>query len=188
MPNQNDPRLQQILVQLAPFGFRFYGFDENSQPLVIGPNKQVTHINVAIQFVNQQIENQQSSGSPESMPDIPNMPIASPERSAETKIETAIESAVETKQEEETENQNNQKQGPQVQVPQKAPTIKLERPKIIPYGDGFEPKSFNPESISQTLKYIEKHSKASKTSSNKWLAEQFRKFVKEIQEGIISKK
>lgn len=186
-PQVSDPRLQQVLMQLQRFNFSFYGYDESGKPLVASPNGQVIDINLAINFVNQQIKARQqaqsSGGSPESMP-TPEDAItrSSPERSVETKLEAALESSMEKKQEE----QKQQPSGPQEpQVQQKSPQVQLKAASAKPYGDGFDPKSFDPQDIQQTLQFIEENAKKSNTSSNKWLAIKFRKFVEEARAGLI---
>lgn len=172
-----DQQLQAILSQISKFGFEFYAYDENKIPLVKGPNNQVVNINVAIQFVNQKIkETQNSSGSVEN-PNVENLDIkASPERAAETKVETSIEQAAESNTEIQTQDANTQ-----IKAPKTSPRMKLKQPEIKPYGDGFDPKSFDSTNIQSTLNFIESNSSSKSTSSNKWLAEQFKKFVKEFQ-------
>lgn len=177
--NNLDPKLQQVLKQIEPFGFKFFGFDENKRPLVLGPNNQVTEINIAIGFVNDQIKRQaQSSSSPENF-EVPQTPDSNStiERSTEVQLENSLES-----QKESQDNDNNQNQ---VQVNQnnltvqkKAPEIKMSQLTEKPYGDGFDPKTFSPTDIESALKFVEKNSKASKTSSNKWLATRFQWFLK----------
>lgn len=186
-PQVNDPRLQQVLAQLQNFGFSFYGFDESGKPMVLSSNGQVIDINLAINFVNQQIkigQAQSSGGSPESMPTPEDAPTrASPERSVETKLEQALDSSMESKQEKQAQQANQQQSGLQVQ--QKAPQVQLKPAANKPYGDGFDPKSFNPQDIKQTLQFIEENARKSNTSSNKWLSIKFRKFVEEARSGLI---
>ncbi len=175
---QNDPKLKKILEQLIKFGFEFYSLDEDKTPLVKGPNNQIVPINYAIEFVNKQIEmyrSQQPRGSLEDMPSMPAPESSAAERSIETSIEIQNDSL-----EKNQERQQQTIQVPQnVQVPQKAPQIQLSKPKIKPYGDGFEPKSFDSTDINQTIKFIHKNAQKPNSSSQKWLAEQFKKFLKE---------
>lgn len=165
-----DPKLQQILKQIENFGFKFYGFDENSMPLVSGPNSQVVPINVAISFVNQQIQNKNNSSV--------NVETGVVESSdSNSRIESANERQLETKLEipkDPTQNQNTQTP---TAVQTKSPQIKLSEPKKKPYGEGFDPKSFDPADITSTLQFIEKNQKTNPKSSNRWIAEQFKKFI-----------
>jgi hypothetical protein len=165
-----DPKLQHILGQIANFGFTFYGLDENGAPLVTGPNKQIVPINVAISFVNQQIQSRQNSSSIESgvveTADTTSKVESSTERSIETKLETPKEQS----------SKSNNQQSP-VPIPQKSPKVILAEPKKKPYGDGFDPKSFDPADINSTLKFIEKNQSQNPKSSNRWIAEQFKKFI-----------
>lgn len=187
--HNTDPKLKNILDQLAKFGFTFYGYDENKYPLVKGVNGQIVEINVAINFVNKQIESraQASSGSPENPNFNENADVASSssvESSVENNVETSVESSVESKAESsvETKSENQTNTNDEVAVQQKAPQIKFEKPK--PYGEGFDPISFNPSDINSTLNFIQQNSKKSKVSSNKWIAEQFKKFLKEIEKDV----
>lgn len=185
MPNNNqDPKLQNILNQLARFGFSFYGFDENKVPLVISPNKQVVQINLAINFVNQQIESQRNSGSssgPESMPSMPTMNQNMDSSNFESNIDTKLEKPSEQRFEKQTQQVQ---QVSDLQTKKVSPPIKLVKPMNKGFGDGFDPKSFNPEDINSTLKFIEKNSSAKATSSNAWLAKLFKKFMSEYEAGF----
>ncbi len=180
--NLSDPKLQQILVQIQQFGFKFYAFDESNIPLVIGPNNQITPINVAIDFVNRQIQTQRAqqslaSGGPENMPSAPQMPDAT--GALEKSVERGVETKNESNQEKKATKQNQQNDV-SVNVPTKAPKVTLAAP-IKPYGDGFDPKSFNPTDLKSTLDFISKNASAKKTSSNRWVAEQFKKFLEELK-------
>ncbi len=176
-----DPKLKTILEQLKHFGFEFFGFGENGIPLVKGPNEQIVKINIAINFVNEKIKEQQEAsegGSPE-QPHIPENIDTSV--NLESSVESKIESSPEVEKNIEKKPETKPSPRPELQVQQKAPVVKLDKKDNKPYGDGFDPKSFNPSDIGSTLKFIENNSKASKTSSNKWLAEQFKKFVLEFK-------
>lgn len=186
--HNNDPKLKNILDQLAKFGFSFYGYDENKYPLVKGVNGQIVEINVAINFVNKQIESRsQSSGSPENPSFNENTDVASSkgvESSVESTVETSVESSVESASEQQDANNQNPQanSGDEIAVQQRAPRIQFEKPK--PYGEGFDPISFDPSDINSTLNFIQQNSKKSKVSSNKWIAEQFKKFLKEIEKDV----
>ncbi|MCA9381327.1 hypothetical protein KC678_03610 [Candidatus Dojkabacteria bacterium] len=181
MDNSEDPKLKEIMNQLSKFGFEFYARDENGIPLVKGPNDQVVEINVAINFVNKQIEEQKnSSGGSMEQPAMPeNMDMAA-------KIESSMESKVEDSVENSAEKQEKREVSPNQQADD-VPRAPIAAPKpvqkIKPYGDGFDPKSFNPSDLKSTLNFVEKNSKMSSKSSNKWLAEQFKKFIAEFNAG-----
>ncbi len=177
----DDPKLQNILEQLKHFGFEFFGYGENEIPLVKGPNEQVVEINIAINFVNEKIKEQKeqdSIGSPE-QPHIPENLDAN--QNVESSVERKIETTPERENSIEKKTQEKPSQKPELNVQKKAPQVKLDKKENRPYGDGFDPKSFNPSDLNSTLQFVEKHSKGSKTSSNKWLAEQFKKFVMEFK-------
>jgi hypothetical protein len=179
---QKDQQLQMILSQIGKFGFQFYAYDESGVPLVKGPNNQIVNVNLAIQFVNEQINRAKSSnGSPEN-PDFDESmdSKSSPETSVETKIESAAESA---ENQEKQKEDSAQSQTQDLTVKPQSPPIAIQQPVIKPYQDGFDPKSFDPSSIASTLNFVEKNSKLSAKSSNKWLAEQFKKFVEEFKAG-----
>lgn len=165
-----DPKLQQVLKQIGNFGFKFYGFDENSMPLVSGPNGQVVPINVAISFVNQQIQNKNNSSG--------NLESSIVESSdSSSNIETANERQIETKLETPKDSTQAQNTQTPTSVQTKAPQVKLSEPKKKPYGEGFDPRSFDPADITSILKFIEKNHKTNPKSSNRWIAEQFKKFI-----------
>lgn len=175
--NENDSKLKIILEQLTPFGFEYYGSDENGIPLVKGPNSQIVEINVAINFVNKQIAARENSsgGSPEQMPTAEGIEQPSNfERGTEQNIEKAneVEKLVEDGGEKVSKTQG--------QGITQSPKITIAKTAIKPYGDGFEPKLFDPTDLKSTLEFVERNSKISHTSSNRWLAEQFRKFIAEF--------
>jgi hypothetical protein len=185
MNSQADPEIQKILPTLNKFGFVFFGYDENKKPLVKAPNGQVVFLDVAYQFVKEQIEKNEgeSTGNVEDMPEIPQMPQAV-EQGSESNVESGAEKSPEQKQEEKKEDQNIPNlQGPMQQVQVRTPQVQIKKPKQLPFGDGFQPKTFDPEKVDQVLKYIEKNSKKSAKTSDKWLAEMFKKFYDETMDN-----
>lgn len=163
-----DPKLQHILEQIQRFGFKLYGFDENSIPLVVAPNGQVVPINLAISFVNQQIQNKNNSSG--------NVETGVVESFDSTsRIESVNERQLETKLEVPKATHQNIQTPTVVQT--KSPQVKLSEPKKKPYGEGFDPKSFDPADITSTLKFIAKNQRTNPKSSNRWIAEQFKKFI-----------
>lgn len=177
-----DPKLQRVLDQIKQFGFEFYGHDENGIPLVKGPNDQVADINVAIRFVNSQIESQkQGGGSVESGPVMNQNLDAS--INVEQSIETKLEEQSNQSDDKNDETQTTDPQG-EYKVRHNAPKIKLSTPKNNLYGDGFDPQTFDPSNIRSALNFIEKNSKKNNTKSDKWLAILFDKFVREQQMGL----
>lgn len=175
-----DPKLKAILNQLKNFGFEFYSFDEDGTPLVKGPNEQVVGINIAIQFANRQIEaNRNSSGSMEQPEAPPTLD------SAAGKIETSTERAIELKEsiseEEKSQSDQPKQPGQDMVVPKQAPKVALKQPKIEYYGEGFVPVSFDPSNLAQTQRFVSNNVSKPPTTSAKWMAEQFRKFLEEIK-------
>lgn len=188
-----DPQLVQILQQIDRFGFKFYGYNENNYPMVVAPNGQVVPVNVAKQFVDQQIEferqqQQQNSssgyGGVEGMPQMPEGPSVESNVEKGSEREVSIEQIKQPEQikEPETSNQSGPNQsGSVLQTP-----TQVALPKVaMPYGDGYEPKSFNPADITQVVDFIERNSKAKKSNSNAWIAMQWQKFLEEMKAGKV---
>lgn len=171
--NQN---VQQVL---ANYGFRFAGNDENGQPLLTAPNGQIVTYKIAIDFINQQEkirqQNQAVSQGPESMNNTSIETIASPE--------VAVERA--------QEQEKSIEQQPNTQVNTVQPAAKLAvaprvaaKPKEVPFGDGYTPKSFDPSSLESTRNFVTKNASKSDNLSNKWLAIQFQKFIEQYEEKL----
>ncbi len=175
-----DPQLVQILELLGKFGFKFFGYSENKEPLVIAENGQVVTVSVAYNFVQTQMAKASaaaSMGNIETMPQMPQMPQmpTSPEGKVESKLEQGMEKQDKTNFGLENipkignqQQTNPQNQGQQ-QVPQQV------------FGDGFKISSFNPSNIDQTIEFVKKNSQASQTSPKKYLAIQLEKFLAEIR-------
>jgi hypothetical protein len=179
MSNSNQALKQnneENLKLVERFGFKFFGYDENSFTLVVAPNGQIVPLNVAYEFVQTQIANSQtfSGGGIEGMPNMPTMPII-PDSKIESKVESAIENRVEKKQE--TSNDNSKQNQQTVSVAPKQDPVKKTEPES-PYGDGFKP-PINPVYIEKALEYIKRNSKKSLSSTSKWLSVQFEKFISE---------
>jgi hypothetical protein len=178
--NSDDPKLKSILEQLVPFGFEFYGNDENGIPLVKGPNSQVVEINVAINFVNRQISAQESNaagGSPEQMPSSEGIDVP---KNIETAVENGIEQVGEVERSPENRQETSTEQVGESKTQTTAPKVSISKTSIKPYGEGFDPQLFDPTDLKSTLDFVEKNSRISHTSSNRWLAEQFKKFIAEF--------
>jgi len=184
-----DPKLKKILDQLSQFNFDFYGYDDNGMPLVKSPDGQIIEINIAINFVNDQIKKRQVESSSPGSFEAPNLAenldnSVSVENSAESNLEKKLE---ESGEQEKSEDQNNQKPiQDNSQNIQKTPNIEIKRPKNKPYGDGFDPVSFDPADINSTLDFINKNKTKSNQSSKKWLSVQFQKFLKEYESGLLN--
>lgn len=165
---------QEVLKLVERFGFKFFGYDENSLTLVVAPNGQIVPLKVAYDFVQTQIANSQvTGGGPESMPNMPTMPVI-PDANLETSIEkeSTIEKSVEKKQE-----VANVAAQPIPVVQQPTTPAKPKEPES-PYGDGFKT-PINPVYIEKAIEYIKKNSRKSLSSTSKWLSVQFEKFVSE---------
>jgi hypothetical protein len=169
--------LEEILKTLEKFGFKFFGYSEDREPLVIAPNGQVVSVAIAYNFVKNQIQKSSSAGTEsgiESMPDLANMP----------NFETAAESAQERGIESQTEQDLSKKLQPDgyKSITQNSPKMIATKPQSISlFGDGFPIKSFDPGEVHQVLGFIQKHSKSKDTTTKKWLAKQFEKFIAELQ-------
>lgn len=168
--NQNN---EETLRLVEKFGFKFFGYDENSFSLVVAPNGQIVPLSVAYEFVQTQISNSQvSSGGLESMPNVPSLPVV-PESTIESSIEK--ESSIESYKRESIEKKEDTNiQQPLVSL---SPPVKKTEPEF-PYGDGFKT-PFNPIYIEKALDYIRKNSKKTLSSTSKWLSVQFQKFIDE---------
>ncbi len=181
--NPQNPNIQEILKTLSQFGFNYFGNDENGAPLVYAPNGQVVPLDVAYNFVKNQIEQTKvSSSSSGSIESVPQMPQSTPEKSLESTLEHSLDIK---KPESNIESQQNQSQQQTQAVQGTVPAPVIVKPKPLPYGDGFKPKNFDPTDIAQTLNFIEQNKKQSDTASNKWLAIQFEKFLNEMKAGKL---
>jgi len=177
------PQIAAAMLQIEKFGFKFFGYGENNDPLVIAPNGQIIPLKVAYEFVQQQIQraNQQQTngGSLESMPVIPQIPDSQP-------IGVNLEKSPEKEQsiEKTQEKQSNQTQvSTSVQQAGDVETKKDTSTKMpsVPFDEGFKIKTFDPTDVEQAKNFVQSNSSASNQSSNKWLSIQFEKFLKEYQ-------
>lgn len=179
---------QQMLSLIMKFGFIFYGYDESASMLVKAPNGQVVGVKLAYEFIQKQIAQQSSSSGPESMPDIPQMPDSKPAVESSFEKEISIENVVESK-DQDSDDDGSAQQPPSTQQStpqaQPQPQVNLKQAVELPYQAGFDPRSFDPRDVDSTLAFIKQNSKASNTSSDKWLALLFEKFLNELQQGNI---
>jgi hypothetical protein len=183
MNNVADPTnlsqdLQQVLNQLEKFGFKFFGYDENNLPLVIGPNGQVTPLNTAYQFVQKQIQSSKtSSGSVEQIPQATaSIEAGTVESGIERKLETVVE-----KQEFRQEQSAQTASVPQNNTTSSSPKIDVKTTEAFkPFGDGYLP-PFDSSDIQNVISFIQNNSGSatSNTSSNKWIAILWKKFLEE---------
>lgn len=173
-----DPQLQQILKSLEGFGFKFFGYNESKQPLVIAPNGQVVSVDVAYKFVQTQLIQPSKTGGAEAMPQIPNMPIQVPDANLDIKLD--VEKSLEqNKAEKKQESQFTQPT--QTAVPHLAPKVAAVDPKIeVPIGAGFYPKAFDPTDVEQAQKFVANNAQKDDKSSTKWLAIMWKKFIEEL--------
>lgn len=177
--NTTDPQLLTVLDQIGKFGFRFFGYGENNEPLVIAPNGQVIPIKIAYEFVQQQINKSQIASSGGSLENMPEMPVSVDSGSFETKVETnnpEKESNIETSQQQKkqtslstVQNKSNDEQNPKISTGKMNP----------PFDDGFKIRSFDPTDIAQATKFVEDNQNGSASSTKTWLAAQFKKFMLE---------
>lgn len=176
---------QQVTQQqIQAYGFQFAGNDEEGKPLFTAPNGQVVTAKVVYDFIREQerIKAQQNStSSVEEMPQMPQMPVQ-PEQS----VESSPESLPEKQKEQQTQENNNKPQ----QVPylnQKAAPKMTATDKQVPYGQGFTPGNFDPSSLGDTERYVQQYKNSSNSSTNKWLAVLFEKFVEEYKDKVNKK-
>lgn len=166
--NNNDI---EVLKLVERFGFKFFGYDESSQSLVVAPNGQIVLLGVAYEFVKKQIEVSQGGGF-ESMPQMPQLP-AVPDSNLEKSLESENKIGEKSKEAQGTQSkqQTTVSVNPAVVA---APVRELESP----YGDGFQP-PINPAYIERAIEYIKRNSSKSLSSTSKWLSIQFEKFIGE---------
>jgi hypothetical protein len=173
MANNPAPTIDEVLKLVEKYGFKFFGRDENNNVLVVAPNGQIVQLVVAHKFVLDQISrSSQAPVGPESMPQMPNLP------NSDTKLERSFETE---KGPDDTKSQVNTQGASALTVHTKTPQVKAiaEPPKLEnPYGDGFK-LSFNPADLNKTDDYMKKNITKPSTSSAKWLATQFEKFLAE---------
>ncbi len=183
------PQIAAILAQIEKFGFKFFGYGENNDPLVIAPNGQVIPLKVAYEFVQQQIQNSTTNkqGGIESLPlGIAQIPDSKPmdvnfEKTPEK--ESSLETKPESQQNIQTQVSTNPVQNAPISNTQNSVTPKMP----MPFDDGFKIKTFDPTDIDQTQEFVKQNSTATNTSSKKWLAAQFEKFLKEYQQKSLKK-
>ena len=180
--SQTNPQINAVLQQLERFGFKYFGVGENNEPLVIAPNGQVIPLKVAYEFVQFQIKKsseEKTGGNAESMPSMSQSidtytPDISLEKSPEK--ETAIDQS--TKNETSVAKSTpSHTQGISTSV---KTDIKIKMPP--PFDDGFKITKFDPTDLEQVEDYVNSNKSASNTSSTKWLAAQFEKFLKEYKQ------
>src|SRR5260221_8615404 len=151
---------EELLKLVEKFGFKFFGYDENGLVLVIAPNGQVVLLSVAYNFVKTQIS-QSQSGSPESMPQMPNLPELS-----DQKLDQGLEaeSNIEVKKAETSNSSPNT-----IQITPKIQPVAA-KPKEVesPY-DGFKT-SINPRDVNKALSFIKANSQKTASSTAKWLS------------------
>lgn len=172
-----DAQLNTVLGTLEKFGFKFFGYNESKEPLVIAPNGQIVSVDVAYKFVQSQMSG--SAGGEAGIEVLPQM-LQTPETPStpEAFMEQGLESAREEQKNQEQETHDGLQPG---DVKQQAPKIEIKKPNASPFGDGFPIKAFDPADVDQVIDFIRDNSKANDTTPKKWLAKQFEKFVAEMQ-------
>lgn len=169
-----NPQYSEILKTLEKFGFKFFGYAENKEPLVVAPNGQVTSLTVAYNFVKSKLIEPSKTGGVEAMPQMPVMP----ESSAETSVEKAAES------EKSAEKASQNAQPSDLTVKRVAPKVASVAPKVeLPFGDGFYPKVFDPTDVSKAQSFVSQNSQKDDKTAEKWLAVLWDKFLKELSEN-----
>ncbi len=176
---------QSMLNSIIQFGFKFYGYDENASMLVTAPNGQVVPLPMAFEFVRRRVNEMQvtATNGVEGVPQMPTMPDG--EKSPEQNIETNIEKVEEIKQPQQVQPANpavNQTSNQQTLATPPKMLVKQSIP--VPFGDGFVPK-FDHSDVEKVMDFINKNTSKGNSSSNKWMAEQWKKFIAEIKEGKI---
>lgn len=190
--SQGDQKTQEILKVLERFNFKFFGRNENGQILVIAPNGQVTLLDVAYKFLQNQLQASQANAvsgqGPEAMPQ---MPVSLNQMNPNVeKLPENLDKRVETmpnqeRRMEHTPNLVNPNQQQPVQVAKQAPKVAVNAPSV--YGDGYSKfKSVDldltkPENILKLENFIQKNAKRDNSDSVKWLAFMFQKTIQEIQ-------
>jgi len=168
-----DPQIQDNLQALQQYGFVYFGMDENGQILVQGPNGQVVPLKMANEFVQSQIINRQDS--PAGIEGVPQIP-----RDIESATEASIESGekvVQAKDDREKVQKVVNVADP-MHVRNQAPKMKvLSDEANKPWGEGFNMTfELKPEIVE---KFIASNIKRPKSSTNKWLATAFSKWMQE---------
>lgn len=183
-PSLISPQYAEVIKSLEKFGFKFFGYSENKEPLLIAPNGQVVPLNVAYDFVKTKlVDASKSGGSPEGgIEAMPVMPIA-PEVFSE-QVDQKIESAPEKAPEKEKATEPQTQTQSDLQVKRLAPKIAVTAPEIdIPFGDGFFPRAFKPTDVTQAQKFVASNAQRDDKTTEKWLAVLWDKFLKELSEN-----
>ncbi len=179
---QVSPQLQNLLKFLEKSGFRFFGYSEANEPLVIAPNGQVISANAAYNYVQAQMNSAGTTGGKgaEAMPQMPSMPQVS--NIPDSQINKINEKKVETQKAVERVQQNSA----QPVVPAKAPVVAATPARIsLPFGDGFTPKSFNPTDENQVKTFTSQNSTKPLTDPKKWLSTLLTKFLLENKKNLV---
>lgn len=177
---QVSPQLQNVLNLLDKYGFKFFGYNEGNEPLVIAPNGQVITVNTAYNYVQSRMNaaaTNTAGKGPEGMPQMPSMP----------QMVNVPDSQLDKKMEKEGNKFEAQKAPEKVQqnvvqpsVPVKAPVVAAAPAKIsLPFGDGFTPKTFNPSDADQVNSFVSQNSTKPTTDPKKWLSVLLSKFLQE---------
>jgi hypothetical protein len=179
-----SPQYAEVIKSLEKFGFKFFGYAENKEPLLAAPNGQIVPLNVAYNFVKTKLVEPSGGGAgPESMPVAPIMPETfseTPNEAIDTKIE--VQKGMEAEKKVERAPLATEKQT-DLQVQKIAPKIAVVAPKIdIPFGDGFYPRAFDPVDVSKAQQFVTKHAQKDDKTTEKWLAVMWDKFLRELGE------
>ena len=174
--SQVDPQLVQILDVLSKFGFKFFGYSESKEPLVIAQNGQVVTVTVAYNFAQTQMAKASAAASLGSIENMPQMPQA-------LNMPTSPESKMEAAAEKPSDNIQNftLEDLPKITKPAPQSAPQVQQSGNSPFGDGFKITSIDPSNVGQAMAYVKKHSKLKQTSTKKYLALQFEKFLNEIK-------
>lgn len=174
---QVDPQLVEILEVLSKFGFKFFGYSESKEPLVIAQNGQVVSVSVAYNFAQTQMAKASAAASLNNIENMPQMPqqnnmLKNPEGKLEAAAERSSDSKIQNFSLEDLPKIT--KQAPKTAAP-------VQQSGSSPFGDGFKITSLDTSNVSQVMAYVKKHSKLKQTSTKKYLALQFEKFLSEIK-------
>jgi hypothetical protein len=186
--------LKKILKYIKVYGFEFFGFDENKNPLVTAPNKQIVPLQLALEFLKAKRNeiNSSSTGSLEKISEsFVSLDSSNPSAKSEVDIESIdtrlVEKQVDTIREmndkdiERVSNvvkEESYKPAKVSSAPastKKVPEIRLD----MPIGVGFLPSVFDPLSPSSTKSFITKSSKSDIRKTKRWLATLWNKFLLE---------
>lgn len=184
--SQSGQNQDEVIKVLQKFGFKFFGYNEAKQALVMAPNGQITEASTAYSFLQSQLQVAQSSGgAAESMPQMPNVSIESSAEISPEKTDQGFENSQERKESEiSSVLDSGSVKTPKITLPEKKDSL---------YSDGYSNfDSVNldltdPKNVVALEEFVKSNAKKDNSDPIKWLSYMFQKAIQEQQDKLYSK-